>query len=98
MLFPSLSPDKFRVNHQMLLSGIEGTNGAAGEAFPGKSGGFKLKDSPQGGAENLLSGVFYIYFPFKNIKFMLVFLAWFFLTLSYSILYLLGFFLYKKSV
>lgn len=34
--FPSLSPGKQEVNHQMSLSGIQGTKAAAGEDFPGK--------------------------------------------------------------
>lgn len=80
----------------MLLSGIEGTNGAAGEAFPGKFGGFKPKDSPQAGAENLLSGVFYMYFPFKKYKVYIGFLGLVFPDPQLQHFVFIGFFFTKN--
>lgn len=54
-----------------MSSGIAGTNGAAGEDFPGKSGGFKSCNSSQGGAAKLFWGIL-IFFPLKN-KFVIFF-------------------------
>lgn len=50
------------INRRWIIKRISGTNEAAGEAFPGKFGALKSRNSSQGGAGKLL------YFPFKKIK------------------------------